>query len=200
MITGTSARREELLDAAAACFARGGFHATTVTDISVEAGCSQGLLYRYFPGKQALIGALVERETAATVAALDAAARAADPLPALRALAARSLDEALQQGALELEMAAEATRDEVVARALRQGLDAIVAALAGALRAGQSTGVFDPALDPKPTARWLVAMVDGLCSQRAMDPGLDITALLTVLEQLLAKVLQPEHPTRKVTP
>ena len=37
-------RAEELLDAAARCFAYGGFQATTVAEISLEAGCSPGLL------------------------------------------------------------------------------------------------------------------------------------------------------------
>ena len=37
------------------CFARRGFHLTTVNDISVEAQISVGLIYRYFDSKDAVI-------------------------------------------------------------------------------------------------------------------------------------------------
>jgi AcrR family transcriptional regulator len=53
-------RRRQILDAAALCFARNGFHATTMPEILTEAGMSSGALYRYFPSKQAIFEALVD--------------------------------------------------------------------------------------------------------------------------------------------
>ena len=52
------ARREHILDAALTCFARGGFHATTMQAICREAGVSPGALYVYFDSKEALIAGL----------------------------------------------------------------------------------------------------------------------------------------------
>ena len=46
------ARRQQILEAASACFARQGFHQTSVQDICKEAGLSAGAVYRYFPGKE----------------------------------------------------------------------------------------------------------------------------------------------------
>ena len=53
-------RRAQILQAAMFCFAKCGFHQTSMHDIAEEAGISVGLIYRYFPSKEAVIGALAE--------------------------------------------------------------------------------------------------------------------------------------------
>jgi TetR/AcrR family transcriptional regulator, fatty acid metabolism regulator protein len=55
-------RRRLILDAAVRVFARKGFHTCRVGDIAEEAGVSHGLLYHYFPSKDALLET-VFRET-----------------------------------------------------------------------------------------------------------------------------------------
>ncbi len=55
------ARRAQLLDAALAVFADKGLEAATVKDLSAAAGVAQGLLYHYFPSKEALLEAALER-------------------------------------------------------------------------------------------------------------------------------------------
>ena len=51
----TQDRRRQILRAAMTCFARSGFHLTTMQDISAEAQISVGLIYRYFDSKDAVI-------------------------------------------------------------------------------------------------------------------------------------------------
>ena len=46
-----AARRQQILDAARACFLRNGFHATSMQDVIGEAGLSVGAVYRYFKSK-----------------------------------------------------------------------------------------------------------------------------------------------------
>ncbi|QNP74025.1 TetR/AcrR family transcriptional regulator [Streptomyces roseirectus] len=53
------ARRRQILDAAERCFARNGFHATSMQDVLKEADLSAGAVYRYFSGKDELIRAIV---------------------------------------------------------------------------------------------------------------------------------------------
>jgi AcrR family transcriptional regulator len=53
-------RRERLLDAALDVFVERGVEGATVRDITAAAGVTQGLLYHYFDGKDALVRALLE--------------------------------------------------------------------------------------------------------------------------------------------
>ena len=55
------ARPEELLTAALARFREAGYAATRVEEIASAAGVTVGTVYRYFPGKEALFSAVVER-------------------------------------------------------------------------------------------------------------------------------------------
>jgi TetR/AcrR family transcriptional repressor of uid operon len=54
-------RREQIMQAAMACFAKHGFHQASMHDISAEAGISVGLIYRYFENKEAVISAMADR-------------------------------------------------------------------------------------------------------------------------------------------
>jgi AcrR family transcriptional regulator len=61
---GTSrgvAARERLYATAMQLIADRGYEATTLRDVAKEAGVSVGLLYRYFPGKQAIVIALYDQ-------------------------------------------------------------------------------------------------------------------------------------------
>lgn len=69
------ARRRQILDAAALCFARNGFHATSMQDVLKEADLSAGAVYRYFSGKEELIAAIVSEVLGEVRAAFDEAAR-----------------------------------------------------------------------------------------------------------------------------
>lgn len=60
---GTAAR-DRLYATAMQMIAEGGYQATTLRDIAGEAGVSVGLLYRYFPSKQAVIIAFYEELSA----------------------------------------------------------------------------------------------------------------------------------------
>jgi AcrR family transcriptional regulator len=54
-----------VLDAALACVARVGVAKTTLDDVAKEAGCARATVYRCFPGRLALMRAVLEREIAA---------------------------------------------------------------------------------------------------------------------------------------
>jgi AcrR family transcriptional regulator len=74
------ALEKRALDAVMRCVARYGVSKTTLDDVAKEAGCSRATLYRYFPGKSALLEAAVASEVAALVADLKAVAERADSL------------------------------------------------------------------------------------------------------------------------
>lgn len=60
----TESRREQVLDAAQACFLVEGFHRASMARIADAAGMSVGHIYRYFESKDAIIIGLCERRFA----------------------------------------------------------------------------------------------------------------------------------------
>ncbi len=69
MAAGT---RERLLEAASAVLLRDGAHAMTLEAVAAQAGVSKGGLLYHFPGKGAILDALVERWDASMEAEVDA--------------------------------------------------------------------------------------------------------------------------------
>src|SRR6476660_5221592 len=106
------APREHILDAAEACFARTGFHRTTMHDICKEAGVSPGALYVYFDSKEALIAGISERDRAEFAERFDQLAAAPDLLEALRALGEQCfLEEPARSRLMCIEIGLESTRN-----------------------------------------------------------------------------------------
>ncbi|PPL17496.1 hypothetical protein GY24_11460 [Microterricola pindariensis] len=62
-------RREQILRVAARHFGRDGFEAVSVRDIAEQAGVTRALVYHYFPGKDALLDAVLRREAEELLAA-----------------------------------------------------------------------------------------------------------------------------------
>src|SRR3954466_366118 len=79
-------RRAQILEAAMVCFAKRGFHQTSMHDISAEAGVSVGLIYRYFANKEAVIAAMADRHKEQTRALLQEASEAPTLLESLEIL------------------------------------------------------------------------------------------------------------------
>jgi AcrR family transcriptional regulator len=59
------ARPDEILDAALEVFSEAGFSAAKVETVARRAGLSKGAVYLYFPSKEAMLTALVERSVGA---------------------------------------------------------------------------------------------------------------------------------------
>jgi AcrR family transcriptional regulator len=64
MIREIAGPADRVLDAAGMCIARVGLAKTTLDDVARQAGCARATVYRYFPGKQQLLAAYLDREVA----------------------------------------------------------------------------------------------------------------------------------------
>ena len=56
-------RRDEILDVAAACFARQSYPATRMNDIAAACSASKARLYHYYESKEAILFDLLDRYT-----------------------------------------------------------------------------------------------------------------------------------------
>jgi AcrR family transcriptional regulator len=78
---------DRVIEAALACVARVGVAKTTLDDVAKEAGCARATVYRTFPGRQALMRAVLDREVGALAArVLDAAGSAVTLADAIEAV------------------------------------------------------------------------------------------------------------------
>jgi AcrR family transcriptional regulator len=57
-------RRRALMEAATAVFAEHGYDAATTREVAERAGCSEGLIHRYFMGKHGLLLAIMQSKAA----------------------------------------------------------------------------------------------------------------------------------------
>jgi AcrR family transcriptional regulator len=169
------ARRRQILTAALRCFAREGFHRTTMQDIFREADLSPGAVYSYFKGKDELIGGII-LEMMGFLG--QSAALFREPLPDGRL---RRPGEAIAEmierfQALELGTVEERARifPHFVGEQQRNPeLNALVRAGIGQLREGfetlarvaQERGELDPALDPVEFSLLPISLLQGLLIQ-----------------------------------
>ena len=122
--TPTLDRRSQILDAALVCFARRGFHQTSMHDISAEAGISVGLIYRYFENKEAVISAMADRHKKEIGEVLDRARQAPTLLESLEILFTAHCceNEPRVISAFVVDLYAEASRNPRVADLVRDVL------------------------------------------------------------------------------
>jgi AcrR family transcriptional regulator len=73
-------RREQILQAAMACFARQGYHATSMDDVVRQCGLSVGAIYSYFTSKEELFLALCDYRTEQTLNYLNDLFRTPGPM------------------------------------------------------------------------------------------------------------------------
>lgn len=174
------ARRRQILDGAARCFARDGFHGTSMQDVLKEVGLSAGAVYRYFPGKEDLIAAIAGEALGGVREAFERAARVSPPPTpevligrVVRTLfgtgtdGGRGLDRRAHAG-LIMQVWAEALRSERLAATIAEvytGLRAAWAELAGVYRAD---GVLRADVPDDHVARTLIAVAQGYIVQLAI--------------------------------
>ncbi|MEI2264805.1 TetR/AcrR family transcriptional regulator [Erwinia sp. CGal63] len=108
-------RQDEIIAAGRRCFRQSGFHAASMAQLAAEAQLSVGQIYRYFVSKDAIIEEMVKRIIDTRLQHIKETATA--DLPRLLAWrhALNEEDEALMR-----EVAAEATRNPVVARMMAE--------------------------------------------------------------------------------
>jgi TetR/AcrR family transcriptional regulator, repressor for uid operon len=167
-------RRHRILDAAEACFARNGFHRTTMNDVAAEAGMSAGNLYRYFANKEAIVTGLTERDREMIAADFESIAREPDFFDAFAALGRKHLiDEPKEKTILVMEIWSEAARNAQIAE-LCTGLDrAVREDLLRMLETARTQGAVHPATDIPAAASMILTLADGLMKRRALEADFD---------------------------
>lgn len=171
------ARRRQILDGAARCFARNGFHGTSMQDVLKEVGLSAGAVYRYFPGKEDIIAAITDGAFASIRGAFEEATRTTPP-PTPDVLLSRVLG-GLFEGAVHglerrtvasliVQVWSETLRDERLAALLEEGYTGMRTVWAEVVAAYREAGILPPGVPDDHVARTMVATAQGFILQEAL--------------------------------
>lgn len=198
-----AARRAEMVAAARRCFARDGFHQTSMPDIAAEAGLSAGAFYRYFPSKDDIVfevaqqafatvfgpvDELLDAEGPVAVADLvEAMTRSiAGPPPTDAAGAAVPVDEMLR---CVVQTWSELLRSPLLHGRARAAFEHRRTRLAAVLRRGIGAGTVPRALDPDAGGAVLVAVLLGFLLERVafgVDDGESVDAFVGAARLLMS--------------
>ena len=184
-------RRRQILRAAGQCFAEKGFHQASMAEIAKAAGLSMGLLYRYFANKDALVMAFAEMSRANSVALFESLAASTDPKRDLAGIVDALLGEALDPALLRLQMEvmAEACRNDALMAALRREDALARGALLESIEALRKRGLAKPPVPAPALVELLNALFEGLTVRLALQPDLDRARLSrATLKALVALV------------
>ncbi|MFI1393888.1 TetR/AcrR family transcriptional regulator [Streptomyces sp. NPDC020681] len=193
------ARRRQILDGAARCFARNGFHATSMQDVLREAGLSAGAVYRYFRSKEELVSAIAEGAFSGIREAFDDAARTTPP-PTPDVLLGRVLRRVLAEqlpggddrafARLVLQVWTETLRNEELRAILDEGYGGMRLAWAKLVDAYRDNGLMGADdVEADQVARTLIAAVQGFIAQQALFGDVSVEVLENGLRALMSMQL-----------
>jgi AcrR family transcriptional regulator len=184
-------RREAILRAAREVFARKGLAATKISDIAAASDVSYGLVYHYFPSKEAVFATIVEGALRGTLALTAAAlAREGTPWERLAWLCEEMLtgvrDDPEYYLVILQAMTSEAMPAEVRA-ILARASPRIFEDLRALIRQGQEAGQV-VAGDPAELAITYTSLISGLSVSRFVERGVEgpFPSIETVLRLLRA--------------
>ena len=175
------ARRQQILEAARACFARQGFHQTSIQDICQEAELSPGAVYRYFPSKEHIIAATCLDCQQAGIEMIESArSQGGTALQALDFLVEHGFGSLDQEESREFMMMtvqlwSEALRSSEVKDALLTGsYDTWVRGITELFEQAQKEGEVEQELDATSLARIMIGLWHGLMLHKSLDPEIDV--------------------------
>jgi AcrR family transcriptional regulator len=190
--------RRTILKAAIARFGRDGFRTTSVADIARDASVGGTVAYAYFPNKEALFFAAVDKDVAAVIG--EAVATVTEITPDLsqwHTTMIYSLVESVERHPLARRLLA-GLEPEVTLRVLElPALMELRKACIELLRSGQAHGSVRPDIDPVPVGNGIIYImlsllmaVTQLGSQAAVSYAPDVVAVLeAALAESAASVL-----------
>jgi AcrR family transcriptional regulator len=166
-------RREQILHAGMVCFAKRGFHQTSMHDISAEAGISVGLIYRYFENKEAVISAMADQHKREINEILERARLAPTLLESLEILfTAHCCENAPQvESAFVVDLFAEASRNPEVAELVRDVVQSTMAGVTDLIARAPEARTVDHGLSPAQLAELIFAAADGMLMRDVLQPA-----------------------------
>ena len=186
-------RRKEILGAALRCFARKGFHRTTMDEIVAESGLSKGTLYWHFDNKKALFITLFDTILEELMAPLQDLLAASLPASERLRLLGEGMGQALSASqeltTLPIKFLMEAWLDEEVTQHYTALMAEFAAQVEDLLKEGIAGGEFRE-VDTHEVAWGLMALVDGIVLYHMTGMPGNVEKQLQIMTDLFVKGLR----------
>jgi AcrR family transcriptional regulator len=181
------ARKRQVLDGAAASFAKKGYHDATVDDICAEAGLSKGAVYGYFASKDDIVSALKVESVQRDAAVIRASMQRREPDEAFGAMldwvaGGEQMD---ARRLADVQSWAEAMLNQRLLDAQVIESQLWVDALALLAEKAQQSGAITDRLDAKAVAQLLTCVVYGAMAMKSWDASFNVGAINGVARALL---------------
>jgi TetR/AcrR family transcriptional repressor of uid operon len=167
-------RRTQILDAAIICFAKRGFHQTSMHDVSAEAGISVGLIYRYFANKEAVISAMADKHKQEIHELLERARQAPSLFESLEIIFTAHCCENSPKvlSAFVVDLYAEASRNPPIADLVRDVLETAMEGVTDLIaRSPESKQAATHGLQPHELAELIFAVARGMLMLDVLQPA-----------------------------
>ncbi|MBH2015742.1 MAG: TetR/AcrR family transcriptional regulator [Burkholderiales bacterium] len=187
-------RRQQVLDAAADCFRRRGFHGASMAEIAKAAGMSPGHIYNLFENKDDVIAAIVERDRDEIVRRIEETLDGDDVTGAMLGCIEESFQEPNREAeaALNLEVLAEASRNAKLAEVVVDSETVIRNKAMVLIR--MALGPAADALPPdeiEARATVVGAVFNGLMVLSVSQPQLNQAAVTRVMQRIMRLLIEP---------
>jgi AcrR family transcriptional regulator len=191
-------RRQEIVRAALRCFAREGFHATSVRDVVRESGLSAGAVYSYFPSKAELVAGAVEPILETLTGVLDAVVDADRSLElgrtpteavaeVLRRIYPFAVGGEVDYTRVAVTAWAEGLRDPAVRAIAERTYGTVRSRLSDRVARWRDAGHLAPDVDAEALAQVLFSTLVGFVLQHALLGDVDLDRYATALCLLLPR-------------
>jgi AcrR family transcriptional regulator len=160
-------RRAQILSAAMACFARQGYHATSMDDVVRESGLSVGAIYSYFASKEDLFLALSDDRAEQTLAYLNEVFRRPGPMAdksreAVDYFFNQLSDDLIPLARVNVEFLSEAAKSERINERQQRRCESIRQFLRWLLTEAQQRGEVRADVDVRAAAELMMALNEGI--------------------------------------
>jgi TetR/AcrR family transcriptional regulator, repressor for uid operon len=184
-------RRQQILDAAAECFRKSGFHGASMSEIAKSFGMSAGHIYNYFDSKEAIIEAMVKRDMDHSLERIAKIQGEKDILKAMLGTVDEGVQRRIDRSELDTEILAEAARNPKIASTV-QCTDTVirdkVSHLIRGIQPEKNKSSCELNLAAKTTL--LMALFDGLQIRAIRDPNMNADEVGKVLKTVIQQMLQ----------
>lgn len=184
-------RRQQILDVAAECFTKKGFHQTGMKEIYTKAGMSAGSVYHYFKNKDAIIEAIASDFSVDIGQFIFTLSDNKGFTEGLIKAARDRLKESQKHakyGRLVIDIYAESFRNKKIKKVLKALDNELSNALKSCIERAISTNQISSYHDPEMLSYMLIAIIEGYEDRILQNPEIKLEIFLLPFEDFIQKL------------